>query len=53
MEDSRKEAVPKCDTEYYKDRLAKMAERLSLDSLKRVYELACFLYVHYGKVGAE
>ncbi len=37
----------------YKQKIIEMIDRLSENSLKRVYELACYLYVHYGKGGAE
>lgn len=43
-----------CDMDY-KEKLIEMIGRLSETSLKRIYELACFLYVHYDskKGGAE
>ncbi len=36
-----------------KEKLIEMLDRLSENSLKRIYELACFLYTHYEKGGEK
>lgn len=41
------------DRDYYKEKLLEMIDKLSGKAIKRLYQLAEYLYIHKGEVNTD